>query len=213
MTGAADQSFRRELDSIDRQVLGLFALVAQCLAGATDALLSGDREGARRLIARDTQIDATHRDIEDLVLRQLGHEAPAASDLRFLLAVLRIVPELERSADLAAHIASRAMRGLTPDLTSRVRGLLESMGQVSVEMWHQATDAYAARDGEATRRLDDADDELDDLHVSLTSEISSGKLSTPVAIELALVGRFYERLGDHAVNITAHVRYMATGGR
>ncbi len=213
MTGAADQSFRRELDSIDRQVLGLFALVAQCLAGATDALLSGDREGARRLIARDTQIDATHRDIEDLVLRQLGHEAPAASDLRFLLAVLRIVPELERSADLAAHIASRAMRGLTPDLTSRVRGLLESMGQVSVEMWHQATDAYAARDAEATRRLDDADDELDDLHVSLTAEISSGKLSTPVAIELALVGRFYERLGDHAVNITAHVRYMATGGR
>lgn len=213
MTGVADQSFRRELDSIDRQVLGLFALVAQCLAGATDALLSGDREGARRLIARDTQIDATHRDIEDLVLRQLGHEAPAASDLRFLLAVLRIVPELERSADLAAHIASRAMRGLTPDLTSRVRGLLESMGQVSVEMWHQATDAYAARDAEATRRLDDADDELDDLHVSLTAEISSGKLSTPVAIELALVGRFYERLGDHAVNITAHVRYMATGGR
>ena len=213
MTGVADQSFRRELDSIDRQVLGLFALVAQSLAGATDALLSGDREGARRLIARDTQIDATHRDIEDLVLRQLGHEAPAASDLRFLLAVLRIVPELERSADLAAHIASRAMRGLTPDLTSRVRGLLESMGQVSVEMWHQATDAYAARDAEATRRLDDADDELDDLHVSLTAEISSGKLSTPVAIELALVGRFYERLGDHAVNITAHVRYMATGGR
>jgi phosphate transport system protein len=198
VTGVADQSFRRELESIDRQVLGLFALVSQCLAGATDALLHGDREGARRLIARD---------------RQLGQQSPPASDLRFLLAALRIVPELERSADLAAHIASRAMRGLTPDLTPRVRGLIESMGQVAVEMWHQATDAYAARDAEATRRLDDADDELDDLHVSLTSEISSGKLSTPVAIELALVGRFYERLGDHAVNITAHVRYMATGGR
>ncbi len=213
MTGAADQSFRRELESIDRQVLGLFALVAQSLAGATDALLGGDREAARRLIARDHQIDATHRDIEDLVLRQLGHQAPPARDLRFLLAVLRIVPELERSADLAAHIASRAMRGLTPDLTPRVRGLIESMGQVAVEMWHGATDAYAARDADANPRLDDADDELDDLHVSLTSEISSGKLSTPVAIELALVGRFYERLGDHAVNITAHVRYMATGGR
>jgi hypothetical protein len=75
------------------------------------------------------------------------------------------------------------------------------------------TDAYAERDADARRRLDDADDELDDLHVSLTSEVSSGKVSTPVAIELALVGRFYERLGDHAVNITAHVRYMATGGR
>ena len=212
MSRSADQSFRRELESIDRQVLGLFAVVAQCLAGATDALLGGDREGARRLVARDHQIDATHRDIEDLVLRQLGRDSPPASDLHFLLAVLRIVPELERSADLAAHIASRAMRGLTPDLTPRVRGLIESMGQVAVEMWHGATDAYAARDADARPRLDDADDELDDLHVSLTSEISSGKLSTPVAIELALVGRFYERLGDHAVNIARHVRYMATGG-
>jgi phosphate transport system protein len=213
VTAAASQNFRRELESIDRQVLGLFALVAQCLAGATEALLDGDREGARLLIARDDHIDATYRDIEDLVLRQLGREIPPASDLRFLLGVLRIVPELERSADLATHIASRAMRGLTPDLTPRVRGLIQSMGQVGVEMWHRATDAYAERDAEARRSLDADDDELDDLHVSLTSEISTGRLSTPVAIELALVGRFYERLGDHAVNITAHVRYMATGGR
>ena len=194
-------------------MLGLFALVAQSLAGATEALLSGDREGARLLIARDHHIDATHRDIEDLVLRQLGRDAPDPADLRFLLGVLRIVLELERSADLASHIASRAMRGLTPDLSPRVRGLIETMGQVGVEMWHRATDAYAERDADARRHLEDADDELDDLHVSLTSEISSGKVSTPVAIELALVGRFYERLGDHAVNITAHVRYMATGGR
>ena len=213
MSAASGQSFRRELENIDRQVLGLFALVAQSLAGATEALLSGDREGARLLIARDHHLDATHRDIEDLVLRQLGREASDPTDLRFLLAVLRIVPELERSADLATHIASRAMRGLTPDLSPRVRGLIETMGQVSVEMWHRATDAYAERDADARRRLEDADDELDDLHVSLTSEISSGKVSTPVAIELALVGRFYERLGDHAVNITAHVRYIATGGR
>jgi phosphate transport system protein len=207
------QGFRRELESINRQVIGLFALVGECLAGATDALLSGDRESARLLIARDDLIDATHRDIEDLILRELTLQSPMASDLRFLLAALRIVPELERSADLAAHIASRAMRGLTPELSPRVRGLIQSMGQVGVEMWHRATDAYAERDEDAHRRLGDADDELDDLHVSLTAEISSGKVSTPVAIELALVGRFYERLGDHAVNISGHVRYMVTGKR
>jgi phosphate transport system protein len=207
------QGFRRELESINRQVIGLFALVGECLAGATEALLSGDRESARLLIARDDIIDATHRDIEDLILRELSLQSPSASDLRFLLSALRIVPELERSADLAAHIASRAMRGLTPELTPRVRGLIQSMGQVGVEMWHRATDAYAERDEGAHRRLGDADDELDDLHVSLTAEISSGKVSTPVAIELALVGRFYERLGDHAVNISGHVRYMVTGKR
>ena len=207
------QGVRRELESINRQVIGLFALVGECLAGATDALLSGDRESARLLIARDDLIDATHRDIEDLILRELTLQSPTASDLHFLLAALRIVPELERSADLAAHIASRAMRGLTPELSPRVRGLLQSMGQVGVEMWHRVTDAYAERDEDAHRRLGDADDELDDLHVSLTAEISSGKVSTPVAIELALVGRFYERLGDHAVNISGHVRYMVTGKR
>jgi phosphate transport system protein len=85
------------------------------------------------------------------------------------------------------------------------------MGQVAVEMWHRATDAYAARDGSAHDWLNEKDDELDDLHVGLTSEISSGKLSVPVVIEMALIARFYERLGDHAVNVAAHIRYLATG--
>ena len=85
------------------------------------------------------------------------------------------------------------------------------MGRVAVEMWHRATDAYADRDAGAHDRLNDKDDELDDLHISLTSEISSGKLTVPVVIEMALIARFYERLGDHAVNVSAHVRYLAMG--
>ena len=203
--------FRRELDKIDRQVLGLFALVGECVAGATDALLTGDRDAAKALVERDAQIDRAYLDIEDLVQRQLLLQAPVASDLRFLLGAFRIVPELERSADLAEHIAQRAARGLTPELTPRVRGLIEQMGRVAVEMWHRATDAYANRDAGAHERLNDRDDELDDLHVSLTAEISSGKLSVPVTIEMALIARFYERLGDHAVNVAAHVRYLVGG--
>jgi len=74
-----------------------------------------------------------------------------------------------------------------------------------------SADAYAERDPSGASRLREIDDELDDLHVSLTAELASGKLSIPVAIEVALVGRFYERLGDHAVNIAARVRYLATG--
>ena len=85
------------------------------------------------------------------------------------------------------------------------------MGRVSVQMWHGATDAYAERDGGAHERLNEQDDELDDLHSSLTAEISSGKLSIPVAIEMALVARFYERLGDHAVNVAGQIRYLAAG--
>ena len=205
------QEFHRDLERINRQAIGLFALVAECVAGATDALLSGDREAAKVLVARDQMIDETYRDIEELVQRQLSLQSPMARDLRFLLAVLRIVPELERSADLAEHIAQRAVRGLTPELTPRVRGLVDQMGRVAVEMWHAAADAYAERDADARERVNEQDDELDDLHVSLTAEISSGKLSIPVVIEMALIARFYERLGDHAVNVAGQVRYLATG--
>ncbi len=203
--------FHRELQKIDRQVLGLFALVGECVAGATDALLTGDRDAAKVLVERDELIDRAYLDIEEVVQRQLLLQAPVASELRFLLTAFRIVPELERSADLAEHIAQRAARGLTPELTPRVRGLVDQMGQVAVEMWHRATDSYAARDGSAHDWLNEKDDELDDLHVGLTSEISSGKLSVPVVIEMALIARFYERLGDHAVNVAAHIRYLATG--
>jgi len=205
------QAFHRDLARIDKQVLGLFSLVSEGLAGATDALLAGDREAAKVLVARDELIDQTYRDIEELVQRQLTLQAPMASDLRFLLTVLRIVPELERSGDLAEHIAQRAVRGLTPELTPRVRGLIAEMGSVGVEMWRAAAVSYSERDGEAYDRLNERDDGLDDLHISLTAEISSGTLSIPVAIEVALVARFYERLGDHAVNVAGQVRYLATG--
>ncbi|HEX2043809.1 MAG TPA: phosphate signaling complex protein PhoU [Acidimicrobiales bacterium] len=204
-------AFHRDLQRIDEQVLRLFALVSEGLAGATEALLAGDREAARALVARDEMLDRLYVDVEGLVQRQFALQAPMAVDLRFLLSVLRIVPELERSGDLAEHIAQRAVRGLTGELTPRVRGLIEQMGRTGVEMWRASAEAYAERDGQAVARLREQDDELDDLHVSLIAELASGKLSIPVAIELALVGRFYERLGDHAVNIAARVRYLATG--
>lgn len=204
-------AFHRDLQRIDEQVLRLFALVSEGLAGATEALLAGDREAARALVARDEILDTLYVDVETLVQRQFALQAPMAVDLRFLLSVLRIVPELERSGDLAEHIAQRAARGLTGELTPRVRGLIEQMGKTGVDMWRLSADAYAERDGHAVTRLRERDDELDDLHVSLTAELASGKLSIPVAIEMALVGRFYERLGDHAVNIAARVRYLAMG--
>lgn len=204
-------AFHRELDEIDRQVVQLFALVTEGLAGATDALLSGDRELAKALVERDAMIDTVYVDVEDLVQRQIALQSPMADDLRFLLSVLRIVPELERSGDLAEHIAQRAARGLTAELTPRLRGLIEEMGRVGVELWRASCAAYTSRDGTAEPGLRERDDELDDLHVSLTAELASGSLSLPVAIEVALVGRFYERLGDHAVNIAARVRYLATG--
>ncbi len=134
-----------------------------------------------------------------------------AKDLRFLLAVLRVVPELERSHDLVEHIARRADQALREELSPRARGLVERMGALGTEMWRATGDAWAERDSAAASLLDERDEEMDDLHSSLTAELAGGAMSLPVAMEMALVARFYERLGDHAVNIAARVVYLAGG--
>ena len=203
--------FHREMQEIDQKVIQLFALVSEGVAAATDAFLSGDREAASSLVDSDKVIDELYCNVEELVQRQFALQSPMARDMRFLLSVLRIVPELERSGDLAEHIAARAARGLSSALTPRIRGLVEQMGKVGTEMWRAAADAYADRDGDVAVRLNERDDELDELHVSLTAELVSGQLTVPVALEMALVARFYERLGDHAVNIAERIRYIAEG--
>jgi phosphate transport system protein len=205
------RGFHRELDTIDGKVLHLFALVTEGLAAATDTFLASDRDMARAIVDADKLVDELYADIEVLVQRQLVLQAPVASELRYLLSVLRIVPELERSGDLVEHIASRAARGLGAELTPQVRGLVEQMGQRGVEMWRYAADAFAERDANAAEQLNRLDDRLDDLHTQLLTEISSGALGTAVAIEMALVGRFFERLGDHALHVTERVRYLAAG--
>lgn len=187
----------------------LFALVTESLAAATDSLLSGDRDEAMVIKQRDHIIDDLNEDLQEVVERNLLLQAPVASELRFLLSVLRIVPELERSGDLAEHIASRAAKGLGSDLTPAVRDLIEKMGNVGVSMWRAAADAYADRDGDASERIDALDDELDDLHDELAELLANGELALKPALEMALVARFYERLGDHALHITERVGYLA----
>jgi phosphate transport system protein len=137
-----------------------------------------------------------------VVIDELMQAAPATARRRHLLvSVLRILPELERSGDLAEHIATQAAQGLARWLTPRALSLVAEMGRVGVEMWDIASAAYATRDPLAAERLRTRDDEIDDLHVSLTAELAAGNVSIPVAIEMGLVARYFERLGDHAVNV------------
>ncbi|MBV8385651.1 MAG: hypothetical protein JO155_02545 [Acidimicrobiia bacterium] len=194
------------LDEIDEQVIKLFAMVMGGLSAATDAFLDGDREAARTLVADDQAIDSMQSSIEELVERELARSERGTADLRRLVSVLRIVPELERSGDLVEHIALRTPQGLASVIGAKARGMIEAMGRIGVEMWRLAADAYADRDPSAVERLRLLDDELDDLHVSLSSELAHGHTSNAVAIEMGLVARFYERLGDHAVNVTKRLR-------
>ena len=203
------RDFAKDLRDIDEKVTQLFALVGEGVSAATDALLASDHDAAVKIIARDQLIDRLYFDIEESVQRQFALQAPVATDMRYLLSMLRIVPELERSGDLVRHIARRALRDLANTLSPRARGLIERMGSVGAQLWEASAAAYADRDPGAHGRMRILDDELDELHVAIVAEIVEAGLPTPIAIDLALVARFYERLGDHAVNVAGRMRFVA----
>ena len=203
------QDLQRELEGIEAKVIELFAMVAEDLASATDALLSGNNEIVKVLAEREAVIESLYPQIEETVNRNILLQAPVASDLRFLLSVLRIMPELERSHDLVENIARRADHILSDDLSPRARGIVERMGELVADMWRQASEAWYQRDSSAAALLAERDEEMDELHASLIAELASGSMTLPVAMEMTLVARFYERLGDHAVNVARRVVYLA----
>jgi len=182
--------------------LRVFALVGESITGATVALLSGDREMAKQVVKQDEEIDnlvrSLIRQVESLLM---AAESPSVEDRKELLTLLRILPEIERNGDLAEHIARRAARGLGAEMSPRSRGLVERMGEVCSSIWRAATDAILDDRVDATNDIEDIDDEIDELHVALTAELVSGSMSVPVAVEVAMTARFYERFGDHCVNL------------
>jgi phosphate transport system protein len=203
------QQFARELEAIEAKAIELFAMVAEDVPRATDALLNGDSDVARALAERDRVIDALYPEVEQLANREMLLQQPLASDFRLLVSVLRVVPELERSHDLIVDIARRGNLILSQDLSGRSRAIIEHMGNLASEMWREAVDCWRERDRSVAVVLDERDDEMDELYTSLMSELASGGMTLPVTMELTLVARFYERLADHAVNIARRVIYLA----
>ena len=206
------QGLDRELGAIEAKVIELFTMVAEDLPQATDALLNGNSEAVRTLAERDRVIDGLYPEIEELADYELLLQQPAASDFRFLISVLRVVPELERSHDLIVNIARRGNLILSQDLSARSRGLIEHMGSLASEMWREAVDCWCERDRSAAVALGERDDEMDELYASLMAELASGGMTLPVTMQLTLVARFYERLADHASNIARRVIYLAGRG-
>lgn len=205
------KQFDDQLAEIDAKVIRLFALVTEGIAAATEALLADDTDTAKATAERDTMVDELELDLEELAVQEIARQAPVASDMRYLVSVLRVVPELERSGDLAEHVAQRAVRGLATRLTPGLRGILEEMGETTVKMWRAAADAWAERDEDAATAIDRMDDRVDDLHEQLLSELFRSGIELPDAVQTALLGRFYERLGDHAVHISERVHYLVAG--
>lgn len=197
--------FHRDIEVIDQKVVRLFALVTEALAAANEALLGDNTDALATVRAGEKMIDGLMLEIEGDIERLLLLQSPMAGDLRYALAIIRIVPELERSGDLAEHIAKRAGTGLVAQLSPAARGMLERMGTVAIELWRMAAEGFIQRDPTAGERLEAADDEVDDLHTRLTAELLAGGVAGPAAADATLVARFYERLGDHAVHIAVRV--------
>ena len=179
-----------------------FALVGEAIAEATHALLASDRDLAKRVVEQDVVIDdLIDRLVATVESRLTAENAPDVARRRGLITLLRVLPEVERNGDLAEHIARRAARGLGAEMSPRSRGLVERMGEVAARIWRAATDAVLDGARVPTDLIEDIDDELDDLHVTLAGELVSGSMPVAVAVEVAMVARFYERFGDHCVNL------------
>lgn len=194
---------------VEGKVRHLFALVIDGIPASTAALLDGDAGVAAALAAREVLIDELYRECESIILDLLALQGPVASELRYFLAVLRMVPELERSHDLVEHIARRGARGTGQKLPPRVRGLVERMGILDTEMWQLIGEAWTERNLAKVDAVGRRDMDMDELHVALVGELANGLCELPVAMDMTLVARFYERLGDHAVNLGERVRSLA----
>jgi phosphate transport system protein len=197
--------FHREMDEIALRVSQIFSLLAEDLATATDAFLAGDPSVAAVIVEREAEIDGLQKTIEELACSHIALQAPVAADLRFLINTIRIVPELERSHDLVVHIARHVDSALSTELSPKARGLIQQMGSIGVEMWTKAGELWVERVTEGADWLDERDDVLDTLHVALEDALAGGQFAIRTVMTMTLVARFYERLGDHAVNIARRI--------
>jgi phosphate transport system protein len=208
--------FHHDIDEIRNDIARLGATIVELIPRVTEILLQQDLEGAEYVLRGDDEIDARSVVIEERALTILALQAPMATDLRHVAACLKLAPEIERSADLCCNIAKAARRVYGHDLDPKLRGLIQRMSDQAKQEYKHAVEAYVAVDAVQAAALRDMDDYLDALHREFIHQIfeshAAGTIDLQVAVQLAVVGRFYERLGDHAVNISHRVIYIGTGG-
>jgi phosphate transport system protein len=209
------RNFHAELDSIKEELVRLAASVTESIPRATQVLLDQDLEGAEYIIMADDEMDARTIAVEERCIAMLALQAPVASDLRHVVAALRMSAEIERSADLVVNICKAARRIYGHDLDPKLRGTIAKMGEQARQLYSEAIDAYLELDAAKAGAIDDMDSYLDGLQKQFVQTIfeshAAGSIDLQVAVQLAVVARFYERIGDHAVNIGERVRYLITG--
>ena len=207
-------AFHEQLDSVFDDLSDIAARVEDAVRLATSALLTGDAEIAERVISADVEIDLARERVEDKAFSLLSLQQPVAGDLRTIVAALRMVSELERMGDLSVHVAKIA-RLRTPNVAvpEEVRPTMSRMAEVAEDMVAQLLQIITGRDVEAAIELGRDDEEMDQPRRTSFTELLSDDWSHGVeaAVDIALLGRYYERIADHAVSVANRVVFVVTG--
>lgn len=208
------EAFHTDLDTIRGNLIEMCRLVETAVRDASTALLDGDLVSAERVIAADADLDELQTRVDEMAVDLLARQSPVATDLRLLVSALRMSSSLERMGDLAEHVAIIARRrhpGLALPETDRAD--FTTMGQLAVAAIADAQKVIAERDLELAAQVAKRDAEIDDLMQSVYGRLAAeGHTYTPAQIaDLTLLGRFYERLGDHAVSLVRRVGFLVTG--
>lgn len=210
------KTFHHELDIVRDDIVRMAGMVTEALTAATSAFLDGDLDVADRIRRGDAALNALALQVEDHCYHLLALQQPMASDLRSLTAAIRLTWEIERAGDLVVNIVKGYRRIWGAPIDPRIRGLLQRLSNEVHRLFRLAVDAYVERDAGLANALDDMDDSIDDLHVDYIESIfqtrESGEIPLQMAVQLALIGRFYERIADHAVSVGERVYQMVTGG-
>jgi len=190
-------------------------LVAARVEEVTEALLERDVAKADALIIGDDELDLMSQEVEETCIDTLIREQPVASDLRAIVAALHMNSDIERSGDLATNIAKAVGRLQGSKADDRIRELIVQMGHEARYLFEQSGIAYRNLDAELAASIDELDDVLDDLHRDFIQAVirgaTHGDLVPQQSLQLALIGRFYERIGDHAENMGERIRYIVDG--
>jgi phosphate transport system protein len=187
--------------------------VREAMRQASAALLAADQSLAHGVTVRDTEIDVLYRVVEDRVYDLVGRRHPVGGDLRIVMTALQVAADLDRMGELAVHVARATLRRHPdPAAAPELAELFRSMAAVADELAGKIAGALADQDQVVAAGLDADDDAMDELHRQLFTVMLSHDwpLGVEAAIDGALLGRYYERYADHAVNVGRHVIAMAT---
>ncbi|MCW2842605.1 MAG: Phosphate-specific transport system accessory protein PhoU [Nocardioides sp.] len=208
------EAFHEQLDSVFDDLAGICRSVEAAVRLATEALLTGDAEVAEQVISADVEIDRARERVEDKAFALLSLQQPVAGDLRTVVAALRMVSELERMGDLSVHVAKIArLRVPHVAVPEEIRPTVARMGAVAEDMVSRVSQIITGRDVEAAIALGRDDEEMDQLRRTSFVELLSDdwKHGVEAAVDIALLGRYYERIADHAVSVANRVVFVVTG--